>query len=152
MEFTVSTSLPTEDVWDYLADLTHAPQWDPGTSHAVRTGESRFDLRFKRWPSVVMHYTLDTTASSRGHRLVFKTANDSGTITTHESFTLAPHPATPGSPPGSVVRYELRLSILGGCCAPCFSALLVRQLKADSTVAGKQLQTTLENMSRGLSV
>lgn len=152
MDFTVSTSLRAEDVWDYLADLTHAPEWDPGTSHAVRTGEGSFDLRFKRWPALVQRYTVDAAASSPGHRLVFTSTNDSGIITTYESFTLAPHPANPGSPPGSVVRYELRLTVAGGCCAPCFSALLVRQLKTDAAVAGKQLQTVLENMSRELSV
>ncbi|MGC4996698.1 MULTISPECIES: SRPBCC family protein [unclassified Streptomyces] len=106
--FTVPRPLPA--VIDYLADFTHAVDWDPGTQECARKDGVGIPTEGTTWHNVSefrgrrteLEYRLDHRGEDR---LTFVGTND--TATTTDDITLRP------TPEGTEITYDANIQFHG---------------------------------------
>ena len=90
---TVSSPKSPEEAFDYLADFSNAPEWDPNTNSSVCvSGEpgavgSRYKVRTE-FGGREMELMYETVVSERPHRVVLESGNDKTDI--RDTMTFEP--------------------------------------------------------------
>lgn len=126
---TIDSPRPPAEVWDYLADFAHAPEWDPATVEASRLDDgplrpgSRFHLvvRFLG-RNVPVDYRI--VAADRPGQVVL--AAERGRTRIHDSITIEEVAV------GSRLTYDADLQINGvlGRLAEPLLAMVFRRMGA----------------------
>ncbi|GAA2061779.1 SRPBCC family protein [Williamsia deligens] len=113
VERTFSTTAPRSSVVEYLADFSHAEQWDPGTQRCtrnddgpVRVGSSWHNESQIAGVSTELTYTLTELTDSR---IVLVGRNETATST--ETITVADVTQDGGA--GSTVTYHNDVELSG---------------------------------------
>jgi Polyketide cyclase / dehydrase and lipid transport len=102
-----ATAMSPQAAFDYMADITHFAQWDPGVSRAALIVGSagsvgaEYDLSVKFVGTTVMRYTVTEVEAPRRLVLVAQTS----LLTSTDEITVA------ASPTGSVVTYDATLTL-----------------------------------------
>ena len=107
---TFTVTPPPQVVLDYLADFSHAEQWDPGTESCTRNGEGPVQVG-TTWDntskiagvSTELTYTLEELTSDK---VVLVGRNDTATST--DTITV-----TPAAGSGSEITYRADLEFHG---------------------------------------
>jgi dehydrogenase/reductase SDR family member 12 len=127
----ITTPLPTEEAFDYLADFANAAEWDPGVATSKRVGSgqpavgARYLLGIRRGDSVVpMEYRI--VAFDRPRRVVLEGSGSGVTATDEIRFER--------SATGTVVDYsaDIRLDGLRRIAEP-FLGGTFRRIAADAS-------------------
>lgn len=106
----VSSTLEQAELFDYMADFTHASEWDPGTKSAKRLDEgeigvgSKFELVVE-FAGNESPFTYEITGYERPDRLVVEA--DSEAVHLTDTMTCAAE----GS--ASRLNYDARLDLKG---------------------------------------
>ncbi|GAA4557673.1 SRPBCC family protein [Pseudonocardia xishanensis] len=137
----VRTRTPLESVVSYLADFSHAEQWDPGTKSCERLdsgplgeGSTWRNVSVFRGNETELTYTLVTRTADR---LVFRGENRTVTSTDDLQFT-----AVGG---GTEITYAANLDFHG------VAKLAAPFLKAEFERLGDEVERTLPAVLDGLS-
>lgn len=107
---TITTTLPVEDAFSYLADFSNATEWDPGTASSVPQDQEaphvgqRYDL-VVTWGSRELPMTYEITALDPNRLLVLE--GDGSTTTAVDTMTFA---AVDGT---TTVVYEADIRLKG---------------------------------------
>src|SRR3954453_18524423 len=101
---TIRSNRSQGDAFAYMADFTHAGEWDPSVSQAVRSGDTSFDLvaRFGGRDVPLRYEVVELDAP----RLVVLEARRPGFVS-RDTITVAP------AGTGSVVHYDASLVFAG---------------------------------------
>lgn len=114
----ISSPLPKDEAFAYMADLTNFAQWDPGVTEAVQVEGadpaegSAYDVTVKAVPRpLTLRYhitTFDPTDS-----LVARA--ESASLISLDTITVEDAPAEAGDAgePGSIVTYDAELTLKG---------------------------------------
>ena len=107
---TVESSMSPEEAFDYLADFSNAPDWDPNTvSSDLKTPEAfmvgaKYDVVTK-FAGRNMDLLYETVELDRPHRVVFSSGNGSTDIT--DTITFKP------TATGTDVTYDANIAPKG---------------------------------------
>lgn len=111
--FTVTTSMPAEEVFDYVADLRNLATWDPETTMVEQTSEGEptgvgatFRLRIERWlvPDTTLDY--EVVEFERPRRVVARATGEG--VDGVDTFTVSPT-----GDGGSAVVYATEIELTG---------------------------------------
>ena len=101
---TIESTLSPEAAYAYMADFTHALEWDPSVTEATRSGDAAFDLVATfGGRGVPLHYEIVGAEPPRS--IVLEARKPS--FTSRDTITVAPAPG------GSTVHYDARLEFKG---------------------------------------
>ena len=137
---TFQVSAPPSSVVPYLADFSHAEEWDPGTERCVREGNGPVEVGAS-WHneskiagiSTELTYTLEELTDSR---IVLVGRNDTATST--ETIDVLP------SDDGSEITYENEIEFKGAAKLAAPAAKLVFEKVGNDTV--KQMTEVLNSL------
>jgi len=108
--YTVSIASPRSpsDAFAYMSDVTHFPEWDPGTKKAVRlVGDGGvgtiYELTVKAGTTTVMRYNV--IEHDAPHRLLL--VAHTSLITSHDEIRVEP------TATGCIVTYDAELTLNG---------------------------------------
>ena len=106
---TVESSLTPDEAFAYMADFSHAVEWDPSVEEARRTGEVGPDASFELvvrfgGRKVPMHYRTASFDAAE-HRVVLHA--DNPRFVSRDTITVSKAPG------GSTVRYDAVLDLRG---------------------------------------
>src|SRR3954452_6700318 len=101
---TIRSNRSQDGAFAYMADFTHAREWDPSVTQARRVGDTSFDLvaRFAGRDVPLRYEIIELEAP----RLVVLEARRPGFVS-RDTITVAP------AGPGSVVHYDASLAFSG---------------------------------------
>ncbi|MEO6468511.1 MAG: SRPBCC family protein [Acidimicrobiia bacterium] len=116
-ETTIHTPWSPDRAFEYMSDLRHFADWDPGVKRAVQIlGQSpglgsTYDVTVAS-PGRDLTLRYETVAFDAPRRI--KVRAQSRTLVSVDVVTVAPHaPDDPGGAAGSVVTYTAELSLRG---------------------------------------
>jgi hypothetical protein len=95
---------PADRAYDYLADLEHFEEWDPGTVRAVQVRDDAYDITVKTFGrELTLRYEVVDAEPPRQLRLVAET----GTLHLVDEITISEADG------GCVVTYDATLTLKG---------------------------------------
>lgn len=139
---TFTTTAPPEAVFDYLADFTHAEEWDPPTVSCERVyGTGDVDTVYRNVTSFLgreVQTAYTTVALERPTRVAFSAHNK--TFDGHDELEIRPHGT------GSQVTYTAEFTFTGASrlAVPVAAAYLPRL----ATKTADQLRTVLDRLTQ----
>lgn len=106
---TIDSRLPPDEAFAYMADFSHAVEWDPSVEEAKRVGAAGSEAAFElvvRFGGRRLPMRYETAAFDPSQRRVVLRA-DNPRFVSCDTITVAPTPA------GSSVHYDAALDLRG---------------------------------------